>query len=76
MTFSIIETKSDVKETITDFLLRADSFEGVMLVGLNKDGSQFMMSSTMSAMKKCFLISFVQSWLLTWFKHQHDESAS
>jgi hypothetical protein len=52
---------------------RSDRFEGVIAIALNKDGSQFLMSSTMSMLTKTFLVNFAFSWVMEWFHHENAE---
>jgi len=60
--------KIDAKETIEDFLNRADQFDAVMLVALNKDGTTYAINSTMTHYEKCFLKVFMDSCVLQWFE--------
>lgn len=52
-------------------LNRAKDFDGVIIIALNKDGTQWLTTSMMSMHQKAFLISFAQSWVLRWF-HSED----
>ncbi len=63
---SVIELKheTDVKETLECFLERASSFDGVVLIALNKDGSQYLVTSSMSMYKRAFLKCFFDSWVM------------
>ena len=63
-----IKKESDVKITIEEFLSKADSFDSVMLVAINKDGTQFMKCSTMNQYEKSFLLQFIQSSIFWWFR--------
>lgn len=67
---NIIEIKkeSDVNTAIQEFMDRSDNFEGVMLMAINKDSSQFITTSTMSGMQKAFLVQFVNAWMNSWFR--------
>jgi hypothetical protein len=54
---------------LTEELKRADAglVDGVIVIALNKDGSQQMIMSRMSMHEKSFLLSFAQAWLYRWF---------
>lgn len=57
-----------VKETLQSMLDRSDHFQGVIVIALNKDESQFMMTSNMNAQQKSFLMAFAQNFFLKkWF---------
>lgn len=57
-----------VEESINHFLERKDSFECVMLVGVNKDGSQYAVTSNCDAYKKAFMVQFAMAMMQNWFK--------
>lgn len=62
----IVET--DCKEVISEALEHAEEFDGVIIIGLKKDGTQSLRSSTMSGMQKAFLVSFMNAWMNHWFE--------
>jgi hypothetical protein len=64
----IIESKTDVAETIANFQADASRFDGVILLGIDKEGAQYLMTSTMSAMQKSFLCQFLNAWMVKWFR--------
>lgn len=57
---------------LKEMLSRVEHFNGVIVIALNKDKSQFMMSSMMDSMEKSYLLAFAQSWLLGLFEHLHN----
>lgn len=63
-----LECKIDVKETLEEFNKKADDFEAIIIVGLKKDGSQLLETSSCSAYKKFFLLAFANSWMNNWFR--------
>lgn len=65
---TVIEKKTDVKATIEAATEMMDSLDGVMIVGLDKEGRQHLWTSTMSQMEKCFLTAFLNAWATKWFK--------
>lgn len=53
------------------------SLEGVIVLGIYKDGTQMIRTSSMSHYEKCFLLAFFQAWLGSWFSFegwQNDRS--
>lgn len=65
---TVLNRGSDVKEKIEDFLKKYESFDGVMLIGLNKDGTTYMSTSTMSGMEKTYLAAFAQAYIASLFE--------
>jgi hypothetical protein len=63
-----VKPQSDVAPTIQSFLDKSDDMQSVMLLSINKDGSQFMVTSTMSGMEKAFLTQFAQAAMNEHFK--------
>jgi len=57
--------------TLQDMLKRAEHFDGVIILGLNKDGSQYLSASRFSMSDKVFLIQFAQSWVNRWFMEEN-----
>lgn len=68
----LVEQKSDIRETLEPLVSIADSMDGVMVLGINKDGTQFLVSSTMSHYQKCFLLAFHQAVNQRWFDEMAD----
>jgi hypothetical protein len=66
----IVELPKDqsVHQAIQEFMDRADNFDGVMLIALNKDSSQFMVTSKMSGIEKAFLVQFANAAMNKWFE--------
>lgn len=58
-----IEKETDVKQTILEMLERADHLDGVIVLGLTKDGSQFLKSSTLRDADRALLYCFFQSYV-------------
>ncbi len=56
-----------VKDTLQSMLDRADNFDGVVVLALNKDSSQYMVTSNMSHIEKSFLCAFFNSFVSQWF---------
>ena len=69
MTAKLTELKfeTDVKKTIDDALQRSELMQGVIIIGLLKDGSQYLATSTMSGMEKSYLVSFANAYLNDYF---------
>lgn len=63
----VLEHKTDVFETLSEAIKFEKELDGVIVIGLLKDGSQMMRSSTMNAMQKSFLVQFLNSWMNRWF---------
>lgn len=63
---------TDVKEALEAALHHADEIAGVMVICLRKDGSQGLISSSMNQMEKCFLLTFAQAWVGSWFQREED----
>lgn len=59
---------SDIIETLDLVREHADEIAGIIVIGLNKDGTQSLISSSMSQIERCFLISFANSYVHHWFK--------
>lgn len=72
--FELKPKESDVKKTIEEFLEMHENFDCVMLVALNKDGTQFMQSSTMNQFERSFLSQFVQSSIFWWFRDINNDA--
>lgn len=51
---------------------RAEHFEGVIVLAMNKDGTQFMATSPLTMESKCFLKCFLDSWILRWFSESYE----
>jgi len=68
-----IESPRDVKETIEYALSISEFLDGVIIIALNKDTTQWLSTSKMNGMQKAFLIQFAQSYMINWFSLK-DES--
>lgn len=62
-----IEQKSDVKETIQEFLELSEDVDCFVVVYLRKDGRPAMMGSSCSQMERSFLHKFFGWCLDRWF---------
>lgn len=58
-----------VRKTLEEMLERAEHFDGVIVIALNQDGSQFLRGSLMNLAEKSLLLAFAQSWLSSLFCH-------
>ena len=67
-----LRRESDVKEVLEHFVSCHENIEGVIVITLNKDGTQFLRASSMSMMQKSFLKAFFDSYILRWFYHIED----
>lgn len=67
-----IELTTDVRETIETMLKNSDNFQAVVILALDKDGSQQILSSSMNAMEKAFLCQFHNAWMNKWFTFSGD----
>lgn len=63
-----IDSRSDVKSTLEDAIKMSDDLSSVIVLGLKKDSSQLLLTSTMSGMEKAFLMSFLNAWMTKWFQ--------
>ena len=63
-----IDSRSDVKSTLEDAIKMSDDLSSVIVLGLKKDSSQLLLTSTMSGMEKAFLMSFLIAWMTKWFQ--------
>lgn len=65
----IIDIKSggSPETALKEMLAKADQIDCVMIVSINKDGTQFLMTSSVSAMEKCFMKCFMDSYVSKWF---------
>lgn len=68
MSLQVIEAEDTPEGTLKAMLVRYQEFDGVIVISLNKDGSQHLMASRMSMHEKCFLIQFAQNWINSWFR--------
>ena len=62
---------SSVKETIEHF--STGDYDCVMLIGLNKDGSQWLETSRCSLEKKSLMLAFAQAYLVKLFNGMYEE---
>lgn len=67
MSVHVIESKSDVLETLSEIVKSAEDLECVMVVAIHNDGSQRLWTSSMSGYKKAFLVQFLNAWMTKWF---------
>lgn len=63
-----IEGTTDVAETLQKVLDEKGSLQAVIVVGLYKDGSPMLRTSTISGYQKAFLTLFLNAWMVKWFK--------
>lgn len=65
----VVELPNDnsVEEALTYIAERGDKIKGVMIISLNKDGSQYMVTSKMSTYERAFLTQFANATMLKWF---------
>ena len=59
---------TDVKETLESALGHAEGFECVVVIGITKDGQQWLRGSTSNAYQKSFLFTFHQACMNDWFR--------
>lgn len=62
----------DVPETLEFVRSHADQIAGIVVIVLNKDGSQSLISSTMSQLERTFLIAFANSYVSRWFSGEDE----
>lgn len=62
-----IDSKNGVKEILEEALSLSEHFDGVIVIALNKDSTQWLSTSNMNGMQKAFLIQFAQSYMMNWF---------
>ena len=64
-------TEADTpKGVLEEMLKRAEHFDLVIVLALNKDSTQCLMTSHESMINKVFLVQFAQSWITRWFEHE------
>ena len=63
-----LEMKNDVKDILKEINDMSDSLASVIVLGLTKESTQILRTSTMSAMEKSFLASFLNAWMSKWFQ--------
>jgi len=63
---------SDVNDILKECLDMSDGLQSVIVLGLFKDSSQMLRTSTMSAMEKAFLAQFLNAWMTQWFRLDGD----
>lgn len=59
--------------TLKEVLAEAHDLDGVVVIALRKDGTQFLNSSRMSFYEKTFLKCFWDAWVLRWFGGMQDK---
>ena len=69
----IIEFKNKSTETMKELLVKInkldfENIDGLVVLILNKDGTQEILSSNMNMLEKSFLLQTFQSWVNNWFK--------
>lgn len=63
-----LESKNDVHEVLANAVEIEKELDGVIVLGLKKDSSQLLLTSTMNAYEKSFLCQFLNAWMCKWFK--------
>ena len=63
---------SDVRATLEDCLAQADGLDGVIVIALTKDTAPILRTSSMNAMKKAFLVQFLNAFMVKWFKLEEE----
>ena len=65
----IVELKRDetIKESLDNFTKGVDNYDCVLLVAIQKDGAQILMTSNCNALEKSFMTSTVNAWMNSWF---------
>lgn len=74
MSLKLIEEQDTPEGVLKEMLARVNSFEGVICIALNKDSSQFLMTSRISGSEKALLVAFAQSWMMSWFHNQEEQT--
>lgn len=66
---------TDVEERLSEALKIANELQGVIIIGMFKEGGQYLCSSKMTGMEKSFLVQFANSWInsLFDFKNTFEE---
>lgn len=73
MTIRAIEHGDTPEGTLKEMLDRAEHFEHVIVIAMNKDGTQYLSASHASMIQKSFLIAFAQAWLTRWFDSMYED---
>ena len=64
--------KSSVKEALEHVLKAEAQIEGVIILTLNKDGSQFMAGSRLSMHQMSFMKCFFDAFIGRWFNNMEN----
>lgn len=68
MSIRVIEpVDRQVKGCLEQVLSEADGLETVIVLGIQKNGKQYLRTSAVSQMEKCFLLQFFTAWVTGWF---------
>ena len=59
--------ETNVTSTLEDAVKMAEELDGVVVLGLKRDGTQVLLTSNFSAMGKALLLAFFQAWMTRWF---------
>lgn len=68
-----VEERETPRGTLQEMLDREEQLDVVVVIALNKNGSQFLMCSSTSMHVKTFLVSFALSWVMQWFHHENAQ---
>ncbi len=74
MSLKKVEEGDTPRGTLIEMLAREEHLDGVIVIALNKDGTQFLSTSRMSGYEKGHLIMFALSWLIGRFQHEPGQS--
>ena len=63
------ENRSEnVKKVLSEMTDRSNQFNGIICIAINKDGSQYLVTSDMSLQEKAFLCKFFEAYLIGIFR--------
>lgn len=68
-TVSIEDKKrEDVRETLNSFVDKYPQVDRIIVLGLDKDYAQYLMTNKINGAERAFLLQFLQAYMNSWFK--------
>ena len=64
---------AEIKEVLAEVGEMAESLDCVIVLGLFKDSSQLLRTTSISGMEKAFLCQFFSAWMNNWFEFSGRE---
>lgn len=63
-----LQGKTDVAEVLQEVLAEADKYDCIVVVGMLKDRTQVLRTSSCNMLEKSFLLAFFNAWMSRWFE--------